>query len=210
MMENQDFSECVIVPVKLFSQCTFEKQGEKHTILDNPNLSPDLKLKLHHQKKKLDQVKNIQETKTNTVNSSTYLGEFPESKRPVAKSIFELLLQNPNSVAWNEKLEVTLNGKFFPLSNIVLLVQYVLGEVVITSEKDKPAGAENFVQVLKDIGVPSQWLKIKRPVRRSKRPAQSSPVMPGSKTRKRLFPSSPEMPRSKTRKQVGKGAWICL
>lgn len=194
-MTEQDFSECVIVPIKLFSKCKFEKS--KTDILDHPVLHPDVKVKLFHQKNKMGKVKHLEEQKTFSRDLSAYLDEFSVGKRPLAKSIFEYLVQNPNTISWNDDFEISINDQYFPMSNVVKLVQYVLGEIIMTSERDKPQGADSFVRALNDIGVPKEWMKIPQPklrVRRRLIPAVTSP---------------PNLRKRRSTQQLGQG-WISL
>jgi hypothetical protein len=182
---EQDFSECVIIPIKLFSQCSFEKDGQHVAILDNPKLDPDLKLKLYNQQQHYEKLKTLEPEKESPVDLNQYLNEFPVAKRPVAKNIFEMIMLHPKLVSWDPYLQVTINGIFYPQSNILNMIRYVLGELIMTKETDVPQGIDQFVSVLHDIGVPTQWFSIKRVQKARTGTRRHLPTPPRTRSKKK-------------------------
>jgi hypothetical protein len=221
-----DFSEAIIIPIKLFSQCSFEKGGQQVSILDNPNLDPDLKMKLYNQQKHFEKVRHLENEKDMHQNFTQFLEEFPIIKRPLVKNIFEIIRDHPKLISWNDKLEVSINGKFYPLSNIVKLMRYILGEIVITSDIDKPQGADQFVSVLMDVGIPKEWINVYVIRKSTRKPSvlpmlqvhqDTEPQVRIKRTAKRLLvdPYSPPLTRFRKKKQrvtspqIGSG-WFVL
>ena len=59
-------------------------------------------------------------------------------------------------LSWNEKLQLVINNRPAPRTNIVDLVQYILYPE--SEDAKPPRGFDTFLEGLKKIGLESQWL----------------------------------------------------
>lgn len=167
------YSEAVIIPYAMFRKCHFQSDESKkpqEKILEDSSLPIDVKLKLYNQSQRL-QTKEREEgirTTNNNGNSAKTLREdtsyivdtLPEKYQPYVRSILEKIKENSNEIGWNEDLEIRINGKPYPNSNIIHLLKFIMKNLIVTNETDKPIGASDFVQKLKDIGVPRSWIRV--------------------------------------------------
>lgn len=165
-----DFQECIIIPLAMFQQCNF-RQGQEKTketgsssILYNTSLPADVKLKLYQQEKRLkpsviSKTKRPVEPPPPASDIKSILQEITTTNVSKATSILAKILQHKSVISWNEKLEVTINGIYYPNSDIIELLRYVLGDKVVTSALDVPLAATEFRNALKELGVLATWLK---------------------------------------------------
>lgn len=168
-----DFRECVIIPLAMFERCNFrsgETSDKAADVLFDKSLPSDLKMKLYHQRRqlappqsntqKVEIVKPTVEVPHQLApDIESIVQEFSSKKVPYASIILSKIVQHPESISWNDKFEVTINGVHYPGSNIIELLRFVLGEKVTTSSLDIPPAASKFYSILSDIGVSSSWMK---------------------------------------------------
>lgn len=173
------YHKAVIVPSSIFERCKFDTGP--HDILFDPTLSTDVKLKLYNQNKRLHLNNNKSATKIQQITTKDqqilYTDKFilpiHSSVRPFAKSIFDALQKEPD-ISWSPDGEITIESQTYYGSNITDLLNYVLNQLIITDENDKPHGAIPFLQFLQKINIPKDWIKI-RLLRRAKRKTISTP-----------------------------------
>ena len=139
-------------------------------LLFDSSLPSDLKMKLYQQQTKLTppdtKYQKVELFKPPVDTSHQYsadvdsiVQELGTKNTPVASSILSRILQKQDVLTWNEKLEVIIDKKLYPNSNILELMRYVLGEKVLTSAADIPIAGEQFYLALKSIGIPVSWMK---------------------------------------------------
>ena len=168
------FKEAVIVPRDVFDRCNF-REATNEDILYDANLPPDLKMKLYSQRKKLrpseSKYARVQVVKPPPAASRhkvsqdvhSILQHVSERNRPNASSILAKILHaGEDTMSWNDRLEMTINREQFPNSNIIDLLQYVLGEKIITGTADVPLAGKEFYTALIEMGVPSSLLRIRK------------------------------------------------
>lgn len=176
-----DFRECVIIPLAMFEKCNFRQvqtppfqftaQDKKaDSVLFDNTLPSDLKMKLYHQQTKLSPPQTkyqkveifkppVESPHQEETDIESIVQGISSKNTPYANSILSKILQNRETIHWNDKLEVVINNKRYPGSDIIDLMRYVLGEKVITSSNDIPIAGRSFKDTLIDIGVPRTWLK---------------------------------------------------
>ena len=82
-------------------------------------------------------------------------------RQPYARSILEKMEKNKNILYWNpDNLNIIINNRIIPHTNIKELLKFVTNSLVITSPKDHPESSALFHKKLTDIGVPSSWIKL--------------------------------------------------
>ena len=80
-----------------------------------------------------------------------------------ASSILAKILHvGDDTMSWNDKLEMTINREHFPNSNIIDLLQYVLGEKDNYGECGRAARGKKICMALIEMGVPLSWLRISK------------------------------------------------
>ena len=85
------------------------------------------------------------------------LSELPPPLREVASEILDAILTSGDIVNWNRKLQLVVNDRTYPNTNIVDLIAHVLyphDELV-----EEPKGFKLFIQALKDIKLESEWVE---------------------------------------------------
>ena len=168
---NPDFSECIIIPLAVYKQhCISDTDFD---LLYEPRIPSAEKMKRYAQNVKLRpprskypkvEIANLAESKVSGLQQDidSILQNITIKNRPFANSILTRILQHPNLIRWNEKLEVSINRNTVPDSNISDLLKYVLGEKIITfTGLDVPQGGHEFYNILSEIDIPSSWFKIR-------------------------------------------------
>ena len=158
-----DFTECVIIPLSTYNEkCKEGKNalGKDWRLLYDDSVPSDVKIKLFNQSQKLrappPQLKQL-ETARRTSDTSSILENISPERKKFAEGILLRIARHPNFITWNEKLEVVINQEPIPQSDFIALLQYIVGD-----RKEPPTGARLFFQALKELGVPSSWMKLKR------------------------------------------------
>ncbi len=81
----------------------------------------------------------------------------PFDIQDAAKEILNAILTSKNTIGWNSKLQLIVDDRVVPRTNVADLVAHVLYP---HDERVKdPRGFNVFVQGLKDIGLESEWLE---------------------------------------------------
>lgn len=172
-----NFQECVIIPLSMFERCNFrssilDKSHPLTTITDTLDKSPssilhdeslpsDIKMKLYQQEKRL-KTSSKNPIVTSSVqpppvgDTESILQDFTSKNYQRASEILHKIYSKPAIISWNEKLEVRINKKLFPNSNIIELLRYLLRE----PDADSPPTAQfEFRTALKHLGVNPTWMR---------------------------------------------------
>ena len=168
------FKESVILPYSLFKKCQFAppEKLEHENILRDSTLPSDLKMKLYSQSKALSTkpTPEPEKKKADYRDENAYILQLmPEKDQPFISSILTKIAARKDEIHWNTELELNIDGKPYPGSNIIELLKFVVKNLIITSDIDVPIGAKDFVNKLYDIGVPKTWIKVSFPRRMPKR-----------------------------------------
>ena len=176
-----NYEEAVIIPMDVFTKCNFTSAEKKPAvktsdeIINDAALPSDIKVKLFNQKKKLTkiplpepQVVKIQKEVQQFPSEDIIINQFPIKTRPVVYLLLKYIKDSGGVLSWTDDLEIRIGGKKIQDSNIVQLLKFVTNNLIVTSPKDVPVGAEDFVNALQDIGVPKQYIQLpRRSARRS-------------------------------------------
>ena len=164
------FSEAIIIPYEMFRKCKFTRDdgdSPSKTILTDSTLSPDVKLKLYNQQRQLQTTddpnskKKESYPKADATDDTSYIVDLmPEKDQPYINSILNKIRDNSEEISWNNNMEIRIDGKPYPGSNIIQLLKYIIKDLVITRGADVPKGADNFIHKLKGIGIPKSWIRI--------------------------------------------------
>lgn len=136
---------------------------EMQKILKDLSLTPDVKFKLYnqvlHKYSTLMQEQNkpiqveIKETKP-AVTKNEYVLEKVKKNLPKGKldagTRLANFLTNSNSISWNDKNELVIDGTLIPHSNIESILNYASRDV----RRDPPRGWDTFLRWLADENVP--------------------------------------------------------
>ena len=77
--------------------------------------------------------------------------------RELEKKFLHAISCGRHLLSWNEKLQLVINNRPVPRTNIVDLVQYILYPE--SEEAKPPRGIDTFLEELKEIGLESQWVR---------------------------------------------------
>mgnify|MGYP000314532855 CR=1 FL=1 len=87
----------------------------------------------------------------------TILSRIPFDIKDAAKEILNAILTSKNTIGWNSKLQLIVDDRVVPRTNVADLVAHVLYP---HDERIKdPIGFNVFVQGLKDIRLESEWVE---------------------------------------------------
>ena len=193
------YQESIIIPLDVFKKCNFSQQDlEEHStpsdcagktktvttttksqILNDDALPPDVKIKLFNQKKRLDKqpAKKPQEVTVKRElpappsNVDFILSHFSFKLKPTVYILLKYIQDSKGIISWNDNLELELDGKTVPESDLISLLRFVTGSLTITSAEDIPKGGEEFANALDNIGVPKTYIKLPR--RSARQPSSS-------------------------------------
>ena len=92
--------------------------------------------------------------------SRSLLHRLPMDVRGIGEEVIHAISCRKKNVGWNDKLELTINQRPIPNTNIVDLIQYILyPEDDDDDIVEPPRGFNSFVEGLKTIGLESQWIR---------------------------------------------------
>ena len=139
-------------------------------ILHDKTLPPDVKIKLYNQKKKLAKrplpepqlVQIKKEAEVEAPSENIILNQFPLRTRAVVNLILKYMKDSRGILSWMDNLEIVIEGETIQDSNIIQLLRFATNSLTITSAKNIPMGAEDFVDTLVDIGVPKAYIQLPR------------------------------------------------
>lgn len=103
-----------------------------------------------------DYMGDYEEQKSCSVNS--LLLQLPKDVRGIGEEVLHAIACGKKLLSWNKKLQLVINNRAIPNTNIVELVEYILypeGD----DGADPPNGFEIFIEELKRIGLESQWVR---------------------------------------------------
>jgi len=89
------------------------------------------------------------------------LNQLPEDVRGIGEEVLHTIACGKKLLSWNNKLQLIIDGRAIPNTNIVELVEYILypeGD----ENADLPPGFDTFIKALKGIGLESQWVRNER------------------------------------------------
>ena len=89
----------------------------------------------------------------------TILSRVPNDIQDDAKEILNAMLTSKNTIGWNSKLQLIVDDRVVPRTNMVDLVSHVL--YPHDERIPDPRGFTLFVQGLKDIGLEPEWVENK-------------------------------------------------
>ena len=180
------FRESIIIPLALFKKCNFP--DSKEPIIEGLPLDVKMKLLQHERllnpKGKLPiplQIKVVKpDDKEAEVSTSSNSGEYSpnsdtitesvsQANRPFVQSILDVIHKNPDQVRWNENFEIIIDGKLYPNTSIVKIIQALMKHGVVTSEQDLPDKIKLLHSKLLSLGVPKTWIKAKFQIVRATR-----------------------------------------
>ena len=178
------FKEAVIIPLALFKRCNFA--DSKEPVLEGLPLDVKMKLLQHERllnpKGKLPtplQIKVVKaeekepEVSTSggefSPNSDTITESVAQANRPFVQSILDIIQKNPDQIRWNENFEVIIDGKLYPNTNVVTIMQALMKHGVLTRDADLPEKLKVFHSKLLSLGVPKTWIKAKFQIVRATR-----------------------------------------
>ena len=144
------FEECVVVPLELYQQQFRKIKSTSEKILTNPSLTPDLKMKLFDNSKRLHVPETSQETDPENI-----INQFPSHNQFIVRQIMEnFVRKNKPLIDWNpDTFEIILDGKEIPGTNFVNSMKSILA-----SSQNNPKGTDYLRDRLVRIGVPREWL----------------------------------------------------
>lgn len=193
-----NFKECVVIPLATLKKCKciFKEEIQQLPAVSSPppkllfdeSLPADTRLKLFHKEKLTKNVEreNLEAPKVRVVETptkeperaidsemETILTFFSEKTRPIAEHLLNVIRKNKDILFWDGNLRLTVYDRTIPNTSIVKLLQYCLGDIVITRESDRPYYSQQFVDLLLSVGVPTAILSLprKHSTRASKRRA---------------------------------------
>ena len=169
-----NYKEAVIVPLEVFNKCNFNPQEKElpppktGDILNDKTLPPDMRIKLYNQKKKLTKrplpepqlVQIKKEVEVEAPSEDIILNQFSLRTKPVVNLILKYMEDSRGILSWTYNLEIVIEGDTIQDSNLIQLLRFVTNSFTITSAKDIPVGAEDFVDTLVDIGVPKAYIQL--------------------------------------------------
>jgi len=148
------FSECVIVPLDLWKQCS---NNSSSSVLFEDDLPADVKIKLYQQEQKLKSTKPVVTTSGSDVKS--ILQAITDKNKWKADVILNKILQKRDVISWNNRFEVAVNQIPYPNSNIIDILKHLLGDSDASGER--PSGIGDFRAALINLNIPANWLKEK-------------------------------------------------
>ena len=84
------------------------------------------------------------------------LSDIPFDVQDDAKEILNAMLTSSDTIGWDAKLQLIVDGRVIPKTNVSELVVHVL--YPHDERIEEPRGFNIFVQGLKDIGLESEWV----------------------------------------------------
>ena len=91
-------------------------------------------------------------------NVDSLLMQLPKDVRGIGEEVLQTIACGKKLLSWNDKLQLVIDDRTIPNTNILELVQYILYPER-DDEIDPPHGFDLFVEELKNIGLESQWVR---------------------------------------------------
>src|SRR5436190_14425625 len=96
---------------------------------------------------------SVEESHAESLLSNEVVDSVPKIAKRKAKLLLQRL-ENSDSIKWDRRGEVTINGLTIPGSNIIDLV----GDAVRARKTSNPLGWQMFTELLKEMNVPREFL----------------------------------------------------
>lgn len=212
------FKESIIIPLHIYKQCeefinikhlqgisapkTIHQTVKSKDLLYSTDLPADLKMKLYNQQVKFET--SIPASKSVTAEDSeidrmkkdipAVLNHISSRKRPYVQNILEKFIDKPSIISWNKNLEVTVDGSFLSGSNLIDILQCLVGEKIISKSEDIPLGLKNILAQFDALGIPKTWVFLSGTTFR----AVKTPRPPRGTKKKLYAPLSPHKHSSST------------
>ncbi len=157
------FEKSVIIPFDLYQRCRLDKADRSLEILTDETLPSDRKLKLYNQ---ATLMKNTTPPTTTVDSSSSLVGDhilhnIPDKDKPNVRAILDIFKSNPSELSWTDNLELMLDEKTVPDSNLINVLLYFTKNLPVTRRGDVPNGAEELYEKLIGLDMPPSWVKVK-------------------------------------------------
>ena len=91
-------------------------------------------------------------------NVNSLLMQLPKEVRGIGEEVLQTIACGKKLLSWNDKLQLVIDDRPIPNTNIVDLVQYIL----YPEREDgtnPPHGLDSFVEELKRVGLEPQWVR---------------------------------------------------
>ena len=90
-------------------------------------------------------------------NVEDVLEQIPKNVQGIGEEVLHAISCGRHLLSWNDKLQLVINNRPVPRTNIVDLVQYILYPE--SEDAEPPRGFDTFLEGLKEIGLESQWVR---------------------------------------------------
>lgn len=170
------FKESVLVPLSVFQRCNFREYGavKPPDVFEQHIGPPEERIKLYEQHKlqRLAQRQQLTETdKGSEYFKKPVLDRVSPAKRLEASNVLDFILQHKTKINWDPRtMEVIINGRIIPDSDIGNVLQRLTNARVVTvSERTPPGTREVYNTLVTDLGMPENWVSTKLQIRTSSR-----------------------------------------
>ena len=85
------------------------------------------------------------------------LERLPKDVQGIGEEVLQAISCSRQLLSWNNQLQLVIDNRSVPRTNIVDLVQYILYPE--SKDTSQPRGFEVFLDALKEIGLESQWVR---------------------------------------------------
>ena len=85
------------------------------------------------------------------------LTRLPKDVQGIGEEVLQAISCSRQLLSWNNQLQLVIDNRSVPRTNIVELVQYILYPE--SKDTSQPRGFEVFLDALKEIGLESQWVR---------------------------------------------------
>lgn len=176
-MMDSPFKESLLVPasflIKKKEKLQLKKKITPTAILTDTRRPADLRLKYFdnfvkfNKEREKSPLKVITKTEQEAAEKvpveddpKVLLKDIPKEKIPLATSILSFI-KDSDEISWNQKFEVIIDGNTIQDSDIRKIIQYYVGEIIVTDARhDVPIGANILKEKLEIIDIPFTWFKL--------------------------------------------------
>lgn len=159
-----DFKESVIIPLKMFQRCSFDR--DKAQPLLNDNLPSDVRVKLYTNER-LKRKKKIEDNKYGIPDTKLPRRKIVENistiKQPFVNSIIDLVQNNLDQISWNNDYKLVIGQDPVEGTNLVDIFRFLSKSSIVTNETDVPKGSKLVYDTLLKIGTPKSWIPMTFP-----------------------------------------------
>lgn len=185
------FQRAVIVPLDIYQRCILDKSNESINILVDKSLPSDQKMKLYAQAGLREKEQSKEVSSPVVPRWDHILHNISDKDKPVVKAILDVINSPASQVSWEDNGELIVDGKVIVGSNLINILKYMTGNMIVTSHRDIPLGTKELLEKLTSLNVPPSWIKRKPPREGRRRRAQATDVQSDPK-KKKLAASSDE------------------